>query len=199
MKKGAAGRYEPCGARFSGIIGVSDADMDEFGADPVHGGGTAQGLDAGDKLCFRLPNIRDGLHQQSHRIYVSHTLPDHIHHIVPQASTGFMQTRRIHKDKLALSPCQNTADAVPSGLGLVGNDSYFLPHQGVYQCGLAYVGPAAQGNDTGFFDNRHKIILTFSGVNNFPSTNIFYYYLSSQRKATSPFSAFYFIIFDTKN
>lgn len=40
MKTGAAGRYEPCGARFSGIIGVSDAGMDEFGADPVHGGGT---------------------------------------------------------------------------------------------------------------------------------------------------------------
>ena len=60
MKTGAAGRYEPCGARFSGIIGVSDAGMDEFGADPVHGGGTraASGsTDEGVSFCVDFAGV----------------------------------------------------------------------------------------------------------------------------------------------
>ena len=111
-------------------------------------GRTAQGLDPGDQLPLRLPHMGDGLHQQQDAVHPGYALFHHVHHVVPQTGPGTVEAGGVHKDELALPPVFDAADAVPGGLGLVGNNGHFLPHKGVGQGGLAHVGPSADGNNT---------------------------------------------------
>ena len=56
------------------------------------------------------------------------------------------------RDILGVLPVYHAVDAVPGGLGLVGDDGDFLAHQGVGQAGLAHVGPSAHGDHGDVFD-----------------------------------------------
>ena len=57
-----------------------------------------------------------------------------------------METGSVQQDVLGVPPVHHAVDAVPGGLGLVGDDGDFFAHQGVGQAGLAHVGPSADRN-----------------------------------------------------
>ena len=57
-----------------------------------------------------------------------------------------MKAGGIHKDELALPPVHDGADAVPGGLGLIGDNGDLLPDESVGEGGLAHIGPAHNGN-----------------------------------------------------
>ena len=90
------------------------------------------------------------LHQQQRAVYIRKAGGDNLHHVVAQRGLRPVQTRRIQQNELRIVPVDDAVNAVAGGLGLVGDNSYLLPHQGVGQAGLAHIRPAADGDHSGF-------------------------------------------------
>ena len=104
---------------------------------------------------FRPAHMGDGLHQEQGAVHVGEAGGDDLDHVVPQGGLGPVEARGVQEDELGVLPVDHAVDAVPGGLGLVGDDGDFLPHQGVGQAGLAHVGPSADGDHGGFL-NVHR-------------------------------------------
>ena len=113
-------------------------------------------LDAADEGQLRSTHMGDGLHQQQRAVHVAEAGGDDLHHIVPQGGLGLVKARGIQQDILGVLPVHHAVDAVPGGLGLVGNDGYLFPHQGVGQAGLTHVRPSADRDHGDIFDFRHR-------------------------------------------
>ena len=108
--------------------------------------------DALDQGLFRSAHMGDRLHQEQGAVHVGEAGGDDLDHVVSQGGLGPVEARGVQKNKLGVLPVDHAVDAVPGGLGLVGDDGDFLAHQGVGQAGLAHVGAAADGNHGGFCD-----------------------------------------------
>ena len=99
---------------------------------------------------FRAAHMGNRLHQQQRAVYIRKAGGDHLHHVVAQRGLRPVQARRIQQNELRIVPVDDAVNAVAGGLGLVGDNSYLLPHQGVGQAGLAHIRPAADGDHSGF-------------------------------------------------
>ena len=112
--------------------------------------------DAVDQGLLRGAYMGDGFHQQKGAVHVGEAGGDHLHHILSQGVTGLVEARSVQQDELGVPPLHHAVNTVVGGLGLVGDDSDLLPHQGVGQAGLAHIGPSADGDHGDIFDFRHR-------------------------------------------
>ncbi len=129
----------------------------------LHGIDLVDGQNAGDllipdtanQILFRASHMGDWFHQQQGAVHIAEAGGNDLDHIVPQRGFRTVQPRRVHKDELGAVPVQHAVDTVPGGLGLVGDDGDFLPHQRVGQAGFSHVRPSADSNHSSFC-NAHS-------------------------------------------
>ena len=95
------------------------------------------------------PQGSNWLHHQNGHIHIGNGFLGHIHHVVAQLGAGAMIAGGIHKDELGIVRGDNAPDAVAGGLGFIGYDCNFLPHQEIGQGGLSHIGAACNGNHGG--------------------------------------------------
>ena len=110
----------------------------------------ATGRNLANQLLLLGTDVGDGLHQQEGGVHVSHGFLHHVDHIVAQLGSGLVESGGVQEHQLRLPAGQNAADPVAGGLGLIGYNGDFFPHNGVCQSGLAHVGPPGNGNHSGF-------------------------------------------------
>ena len=113
-------------------------------------------LDALNEGQLRAAHMGDGLHQQQGAVHVGEAGGDDLHHILSQGGFGLVEAGGVQQDILGVLPVHHAVDAVPGGLGLVGDDGDLFAHQGVGQAGFAHVGAAADGDHSNVFDVRHR-------------------------------------------
>ena len=105
---------------------------------------------------LRLAHMSNRLHQQQRTLHICQAFPHHLHHIISQPGAGLVQAGGVQQHKLGVPPVHHAVNAVAGGLGLVGYDGNFLPHQSVGEAGLAHIGPSADGNHRGFCNVTHR-------------------------------------------
>ena len=80
-----------------------------------------------------------------------------VHHLAAEHIFRLVDSWRIDQDDLRVVAIQDSLDAVASGLRLGRNDCDLAPHQSIQEGRLPGVGPADDGDETGF--ERHEVKL----------------------------------------
>ena len=95
------------------------------------------------------------VHHPDHGVHVGEGLVHLLVHELPQGVHGLVQPRGVHEDDLPPSLGEDPAEALAGGLGAGAYGGHLHPEEVVEQGGLAHIGLAHDGHESGIGLFRH--------------------------------------------
>ncbi len=95
------------------------------------------------------------VHHQEQNVDAFERRCDFMHHLAAERGVGFVQSRRVDENNLALRRCHDSLNAIARRLRFVGDDRNFLPDDAIQKRRFARVRPADNRDESraviGFF------------------------------------------------